>query len=438
MVPYSMRFVDVTERDIASDGTVIFEAACGVGGQRLAVERRRCDELYPVENVVQRGTNIHLRTSYKRCFSKGASSVRAAQTFSPALWSNFVERATIPRGFRNAGMKYAGYIASGRNSWCLPSWIWTNAAIARYYCAFGDIEEAVNLGNKFLAIQTLEGGWVVRSDYGKNGEIPVLAPNDSAYVANNALLNLYNQTGNEAYLSRAESCAKWVMQTSRADGLVWTGYDTRAGKWLTDRTIVDIGFTAALFARLYSLTGRLSYRKFLEKFLWRYIELFYDECNGGFATYIDTDNKKSGGQFTRGQAWALEGLIPAYSVLGDERLKEVIERNVGGLIKHQLSNGAWPYNINRKYLGEDCKGVAVIAKALLDWHAITRDPRLIIAAGKAMEWCEKRTSLSGESQGGIFSFNMEGAIVHNHYTKTALVYSSSYALELSQALRDNG
>ena len=35
-----------------------------------------------------------------------------------------------------------------------------------------------------------------------------------------------------------------------------------------------------------------------------------------------------------------------------------------------------------------------------------------------------------EAEGGIFSYCMEGAVVHHLYTSTAFVYSSAYAIEM--------
>ena len=112
--------------------------------------------------------------------------------------------------------------------------------------------------------------------------------------------------------------------------------------------------------------------------------------------------------------------------------------NVQAIVAQQLRNGGWAYNFDKAYLGEDCKGVPVLAKALLDWHRIVANDDLYRSARLAMRWCKARTSLSGDSSGGIFSFNSEGAVVHNFYTKTAFVYSSAYALECRNALAANG
>lgn len=434
--PLGLRFVDFSAEDVAEDGTVALEVLPCSGFLPDVDGRVEIKNLYPVENAVPLNSNPHLRTSFELGAVHECSSIHDA--FSNTLWRNFIDTAEIPNGYRNAGLRYAGYIKSGRNSWCLPSWIWTNAAIVRYLCSTEDFKEAIRIGDVLLALQGDQGGWVVRSDFALDHEVPVLAPNDSAYIANNALLVLYERTSEEKYLRAAMKCADWIIRTARSDGLVWTGYNQTTGELLKKHTIVDTGFTAGLFAKLYLLTGDDRYGAFLEKFVDRFIELFFSKRSGCFATSINIQNNKYGGSFTRGQAWALEGLIPAYCLLKTGDLKDVIQANVDALLRKQLKNGGWAYNLDKPYYGEDCKGIPVIARALLDWNEIHQDERLLVSAKQAILWCERHTSLAGRSLGGIFSFNLEGAVVHNFYTETAFVYSSVYALEVDRMLKSNG
>lgn len=433
--PIGLRFVDISAQDINEDRTVAITG--GAHFSTLNSEGRvPLNQVFPVENAVQVGSNLHLRSSYVQTIEP-PKPVRAG-TFSIELWQSFIDKAEIPEGFRNEGLKFAGYIASGRESWCLPSWVWTNAASVRYYCSVGKIRQAVDLGSRFLAMQDPSGGWIVRSDYTVTEEIPVLAPNDSAYIANNAMLELYRVTHDDNFLAAARKCADWIIATARPDGLVWTGFDAKNEIWLKQHTIVDTGFTAGFFANLYLVTKDERYRTFLAQFVKRFVEVFYNPETRCFATSVDKDGNHLGGRFARGQAWALEGLIPAYKALQEEWIVEIIEANTAAIMAQQLKNGSWPYNFDRRYLGEDCKGVPVLAKALLDWNDVHADQKLTASTKRAMHWCASKTSLTGESAGGIFSFNAEGAVIHNFYTATAFVYSSAYALETWNRLYPNG
>lgn len=364
--------------------------------------------------------------------SSGKMGVKPAEASS--LWDSFVRSAEIPSGLDHAGTLYAGYIGETQQ-WCLPSWIWTNAATLRAYCANSSIEKAKALADKLAEQQQECGGWIVRNDYDKHGAIPMLAPNDSAYMANNAFVELYLATKEQKYLDIARKCADWIIETARPDGIVYTGYNMRDEKWDKSCVIVDTGFTGGLFSRLYEITKEEKYLTFLKRFVDKYIELFFIPSAHGFCTSVDKNDRQQGGMFGRGQAWALEGLIPAYKVLKDEKVKAVIDDIINNLIKVQCKNGGWAYNLTKPLMGEDCKAVSVIAKDMMDWYAITKDERIRQSAEKALEWCRMHTAIEGEAKGGIFSFCMEGAIVQNLYTSCAFVYASAYAIELEQMLK---
>lgn len=425
-------FFDVTPMDLQSKEAILVEER-GINGSIVRLEKP-IKSLDPVENVCLSGTNHHLRRSFVRRARENVSYGATPDT-AVQLWRGFIDNSEIPARFGREGLHFGGFIGGTINSWCLPSWIWTNAALIRMYCSLGEMQSATKLADILLGMQHESGGWIVRNDYSSDGARPILAPNDSAYIANNAFVELYLTTSDRVYLEAAEKCASWIVSTARPDGLVWTGWDLKTSRWRTDRTIVDTGFTACLFARLLEITGSSIYREFLERFVSSFIRSFYIQGKG-FATCIDEAGRKKGGRFLRGQAWALEGLISANRVLKCTSLKPVIDDTVETILQTQLTNGGWPYNLSRPYLGEDCKGVPVLTKSLLDWYQISHDKKLMASAKDAMEWCMSHTQVSGEAAGGIFSFSMEGAIVHNFNTQTALVYSSAYAVQAHNALRN--
>ena len=352
---------------------------------------------------------------------------------APLFWHNFIDGSSIESSdFK--GLHYAGFVADSFE-WCLSSWIWTNAACVRMYCSIGETEKAKSLCDRLISFQKDCGGWVVRNDYDSKGAIPVLAPNDSAYIANNAVLSMYETTRDEHYLNVAIKCADWIIETARPDGLLHTGFNIRDGKWEKDNVIVDIGFAAGLFAHLLELTHDVKYELFLKQFIDRYIELFFNVNKEGFCTSIDKNGNQQGGMFARGQAWALEGLIPAYLVLKNENLRDIIDSTVSNLVRLQNNDGGWAYNLTRKLMGEDCKAVSVIAKDIMEWYKVTGDMRIYESARTAYLWCCKHTANDGLCRGGIFSYSTEGAIVKDHYTSCAFVYASAYAIELERLLQ---
>ncbi len=380
-----------------------------------------------VKKILRRYSLSESQSIYKyKSYDLGIEKESTSQ-----FWEEFISNSKIENQSNFSGFYYAGFVLE-KSEWILPSWIWTNAIIVKVMLELDKREDAETLGKLLASKQKECGGWIVRYDYDDRGPIPMLAPNDSAYIANNAFLSLYSYTGEKKYLDIAEQCAHWIMASRRDDGIVSTGYNMRDKKWSENAIIVDIGFTAGLFANLYKITQKEIYKLFLQKFSYRYIELFFNSKFKGFSTSIDKNDQQQGGFFGRGQAWALEGLIPAYKVLRDPKLEQVIEKTVSRLIDLQNPDGSWAYNLSRKLMGKDCKGVPVIAKSLADWYEIKPTTSLLKAIEKAFDWCCKHTKKTGKGKGGIFSFCTEGGIVKDLYSSCAFVYASAYAIEIDR------
>ena len=389
---------------------------------------------FPVENPV-RNPSVFRKIS----FETKVNSVKGSCVFKHELWLTFIRNSIIPMDYSYSGLCYGGYIIDYHKGWCLPSWIWTNGAIARLFCRLGEKDVVAELAEIMLRHQLDNGAWLVRLDYRIQDIVPVCAPNDSAYIAANVMLEAYEFLGKQEYLESAKFCADWVMKSSREDGLVSTAFDLKKREWTEENIIVDIGFTAVLFAKLiqggHDESGQ--YRIFLDKFIAQFVRYFYNPDMRLFHTSLNSKYQGEGGYFARGQAWALEGLIAAYITTPNQQLKNVIDSTIRKLLELQRKDGSWHYNLTKRYLGLDGKGAPVIARSLISWHKIYPDFRILNGAEKALRWCERNTSLTNDdSLGGIFTFSMEGAIVHNHYSNATMVYSSAYAyeayLEISQ------
>lgn len=399
-------------------------------------------QVYPVENfVTDDGVRKHFIVSFKEksnLKAKYCSEIEEAAE----IWPKFIEASKMPKGYKNGGLLYTGFI-NEYQQWCLPSWIWTNASSIRYFCRSNQVDKAEFLGNKLLSLQNFRGGWIVRYDFESEGIKPLLAPNDSAYIANNAFVSLYKATNEPKYLKAAVQCADWIMNSARPDGMVYFGYDDFRNNWETDHNIVDVGFTAGLFAELYGITKDNRYLFYLKKFTDAYIRLFYDPELKWFLSSLDNDDKARGCGFSRGQAWALEGLIPAYCVLKDAKIKTIIEDTISSVIAKQNADGSWANDVGHPDLGADCKGTPIIAYSLQKWLLLNPNIRVNIhnriqtSVDKAMKWCACHTIKNGLGAGGIFSYCYVGAIVHHRCTSTAFVYSCAYALELLDMQNSN-
>lgn len=429
---FQYRLIDVNEKHFALNNQLIVDKVdCDKTINNISAKKQIYKkDVYPIENYVLKGTFLKYEDSFGKKISQPTACFGVSEEESCEKWNSFIDNSIIPTGYKNAGLHYSGYILEYDN-WCLPSWIWTNAALVRMYCYTGQIEKAIQIANMLVSMQHESGGWIVRNDYDQNGPIPILAPNDSAYIANNCCLNCYIKTNNQIYLNSAIKCADWIINNARSDGMVYVGYNCRDLQWQKTHNIVDVGFTAGLFANLYIITNNERYKSFLSRFTEKYIQLFYNPKKQGFSTSLDSNEKQIGGLFGRGQAWALEGLIPAFKVMQDKRIEKIINNTVNNLIKKQDRTGAWAYNLSQPLMGLDCKATSAIALSLLNWST---EERIISSAKKALKWCLDHTSNSGKTKGGIFSYTIEGAIVHHMYTSVAFVYACAYAIELKKKL----
>lgn len=349
-------------------------------------------------------------------------------------WSNLLKRAIVPDGWRNSGFLQTGYIHEEKR-WCLSSWIWTSAATARYYALKNQINSCMIIADAFLREQLICGGWIVRYDFNEGRTDKVVAPNDSAYIATNALISAYLLTSQRKYFDAAIRCANWIIETARPDGIVYIAVNPDSGEAKKDFNIVDIGFTVALFVSIFNIDNNPRYLLFSEKFVNRYVELFFNHTENAFYTALDKYDRPTGGYFARGQAWALEGMISFYKVSTTRKIGEVIHRLADYLVNKQNKDGSWAYNFSKPLMGNDCKGTPVIAKNLLDVYSLFPEEAYLNAAKRALKWCEMHTVINGIEEGCIKSYSLEGAVVHHLYSSTSFVYSTAYALELMERIK---
>lgn len=346
-------------------------------------------------------------------------------------WWDLIFNSKVPNGYLNTGLYQTAFCLEKKVP-VLSSWIWTSAAIGRLTYEYNYNEYCIEIADIFISLQKEDGGWIVRNDQDYKNILPAYAPNDSSYIARHSLLNAFKLTKDLKYLIAAEECANWVIDNTNKFGLVPTNIYN-----VDQNMIVDIGFTMSLFSELYVITKDKKYFYYLQNFSDVFIDYFYDDQLNLFSTSIDNFGNKAGGYFSRGQAWALEGLIDAYKVIRSEKLFKVIESNINELVDRQNKDGGWNYNFSRQFLGIDNKGIAIIGNVIADWFQYTTpDNRaeLIKAATKALKWCKLHTKKTGVFKGAIFGFCFEGAITKFFCTETAFLYSNAYALLLEKKL----
>ncbi|MDY6391850.1 MAG: hypothetical protein SPL80_03330, partial [Bacilli bacterium] len=157
----SYRFVSVGNKNLGEDLSLLldpfelnsfFNEATG----NLSLKK---NDVYPLENIVPLSSFKKFDESFagKRIkMSFGADKNSKEPEKLETLWKTFIDNSTIPEGYRNEGLHYAGFIADC-DSWCLPSWVWTNAAIVKLYCELRNVGKAARLADRLIACQCENG-----------------------------------------------------------------------------------------------------------------------------------------------------------------------------------------------------------------------------------------------------------------------------------------
>lgn len=345
----------------------------------------------------------------------------------------------------------------------LWSWIWTNGAVIAGLlepAASGqphDLGLATALGERLLSFQIREGthagAFPVRWDLDvgtEDGIADWLAPNDSAFLASNGLVRLYDLTGRSDFRDAALATARWVVEEGMEDdGRLRLGFRRDAGEWVRDWLYVDAGFTASLLRDAFRLTGETRWVVALNAFLSWYVERLFDRRRGAFVVSVVDDCRRPVRRlFARGQGWGLDGLLAGWEATGENAYLEIGRRVGDTLLRYQSRSGAWPYDLRRPWTGACNKGTPILAYHLLRLGSALEEPRYLDGAERALDWCCGAQVRPGPrapraAWGGIAGSNEEGAISGVRWVRTVFPYASAYylmarALQRGNSRRDDG
>lgn len=120
--------------------------------------------LYSDDNLKQAGIDPSSRLDLYYGENEGVPGVfampsRETVLFSSAeeAWKGLVENCLVPSGWKNSGFCNVCY-SKKVEQWCLSSWIWTSAAVARYMASCGKDAAAIGIAEAFLSNQHPSGG----------------------------------------------------------------------------------------------------------------------------------------------------------------------------------------------------------------------------------------------------------------------------------------
>ena len=366
-----------------------------------------------------------------------------------AAWSFIINCRNDDSSSMYSGTYYGCFDETFR-TYRLASWIWCNATVIKAMVLESELSKsevarlswlnkAIELGDILLKRWSVEnkdnknGGMVIRWDISQSsptGIVPWRAPNDVAYLAAYGFCSLYKATGLSKYLDAAIEIGDWVIEHGlTTEGQLYVGYRDDLQKWETNWLYVDAGFTSRLFSELATITQDSKWSYYLKLFMDWYIKAFYSHRGFFYWSWSKKPWRNVSKIFTRGQAWALDGLIASYDLIQSDHFLFIANEVVRKLVNSQSEDGSWPYLLGRASSGACNKGTPIIAYHLLQLYKWVNDPEILLVTQKALSWCEKNQCDDKEDYfkyGGIFATNTEGSITGEKNVSTSFLYSTAY------------
>jgi len=337
----------------------------------------------------------------------------------------------------------------------MPNWVWNNAVIVsaligliksgRYTGREGALQKfAVEIGEEYLRTQVRDraspvyGALVSRY---KNLGAPdhpadcLVGPNDTSFSVKWALLPLYELTGDERYLEAADLALSFVRDCARMRDFVPLDYNLNTGAW-GDYTIIDTAFLPEGLEARDRLDGKKRYAGDIAFFMDRFIRQF--SLDSGFYGQNYTPAKGvTGTLFSRGEGWAIEGLLAAYRSTADTRYLKEAARIALLMAAEQNADGSWAYVLGFKGVPDNAdkagtgiceKGTPILAYLFIELYEI--DSSLVVlreAAERALAWCEANMSEDdGLGYGGIKARSLNSGIIGLPFLTTATGYANAF------------
>jgi unsaturated rhamnogalacturonyl hydrolase len=181
--------------------------------------------------------------------------------------------------------------------------------------------------------------------------------------------DMYRRTGNPMYRDLAVDYGDWILKNLIRTS---TGAIQHGGS-LVEEIWADTIFMVVIFlARLGKLTGELAYAREAAKQLRLHLHYLQDPETGVLFHGYDCQNQnhKSGGRWTRGNAWITVGTPMILAEIGElgvvsPEVTDRYRRLVDGLLTYQADNGLWHTIMDRPDFYQESSGSAGIACGIL-------------------------------------------------------------------------
>lgn len=133
---------------------------------------------------------------------------------------------------------------------------------------------------------------------------------------------------------------------------------------------------------------------------------------------------------TRGQGWAMEGLLAALRLFPDEGHLDRCRRMADNFVDTQLDSGSWAWRFDQpvEEVGISEKGTALWSYLLYRVYKYTGEKRYLDSARKALGWCleNQYDGLDVEARGSILGRTAQSAVGYRQWFDISCVYTSAF------------
>lgn len=241
---------------------------------------------------------------------------------------------------------------------------------------------------------------------------------------------LYRETGNAKYLEDAKIMVQSAQKLLDTFEIIPMDYIVSEKKW-KDFTISEAGFGSEGICEVYLETKDETIKATGELFTDRLLTKFQQE-DGLWACKVNFSPEKiiPSQKHTRGQGWAMEGLISSYNMIKNSKYKKLAERMATVLMDYQHNEGYWTYNFDKPVseVGISEKGTALWSLLFYRLYEITKNPKHLEAARKALIWCmdNQYTGADVEGQGGVIGVTFQSGVTYRNWFPLACSYTSGF------------
>lgn len=253
---------------------------------------------------------------------------------------------------------------------------------------------------------------------------------DALFLVGWGWMPIYRETGESTYLEDSKLMVESAQKLLDAYEIIPMDYIVSEKKW-KDYTISEAGFGPEGICEVYIESKDETVKAIGELYMSRLLNRFQQE-DGLWARKFNFNPEKTipSLKHTRGQGWAMEGLISSYTMTKDVKYLKLSERMAAMLIKYQNKAGYWSYNFDKpaSEVGISEKGTALWSLLFYRLYEINKNPIYLETARKALTWCLDNQYMDSdiEGHGGLVGITSQSGVTYRSWYPLACSYTSAF------------